>query len=50
MQKLNFLSAYFEKVSRPLSNISKSMKSIGGAWNTIHCSTRVSEQCDECGV
>jgi hypothetical protein len=40
MQKLNFLSAYFKKISRPLSNISKSMKSMGRAWNTIHCSTK----------
>jgi len=48
--KLNFLSAYFAKVIHPLSSISWSMKSIGGAWNTIHCTTRVSDGCDGCGV
>ena len=27
-----------------------SMKSIGGAWNTIHCTAMVSDGCDGCGV
>ncbi len=45
--KLNFLSAYFAKVIHPFS---RSIKSIGGVWNRIHCTTKVSEQCDGGGV
>ncbi|MBC2694585.1 MAG: hypothetical protein HF982_04775 [Desulfobacteraceae bacterium] len=48
--KLSFLSAYLAKEIHHLSRIIWSMKSIGGAWNTIHCTTRVTEQCDGCGV
>jgi len=44
--KLSFLSAYFAKVIHPFSSIYWSIKSIGGVWNTIHRTTKVSEQCD----
>jgi len=48
--KLSFLSAYLAKVIHPLSRIIWSMKSIGVAWNTIQCTTKVSDGFDGCRV